>query len=90
MVLNLEVKLDPISTKYSLNCFAIIFSSNISYSPIKFFEEDSRSSRPGAFCKEDVLKNFTRNYQRATNFSKNRLQHRCFPVNFANFQENLF
>ena len=58
------------------------------------------SSRPEVLCKKGVLKNFTKiigkhlckNFffkkiagLRSANLLKNRLWHRCFPVNFAKF-----
>ena len=60
-----------------------------------------RSSRPGAFCKNDVLKNFakfTGNHLcqsktaglRPATLVKKRLWNRCFPVNFANFLRRCF
>ena len=57
----------------------------------------NRSSRPEVFCKNCVLKNFTKLpgmhlYQslsliklQISNFIKKRLWHRYFPVNFAKF-----
>ena len=58
-----------------------------------------RSSRPEMFCKKGVLRNFAKftgkqlcqsllfnkAADRACNFIKKRLWHRCFPVNFAKF-----
>ena len=57
------------------------------------------------FCKKDVLKNFTKFTRRnlcwslffnkiadirPETLSKNRLQHRCFPVNFVKYFKNHF
>ena len=59
-----------------------------------------RSSRPGVFCKKAFLRNFTKftgkhlcqsllfnkvSCLRPATLLKKRLQHRCFPVNFAKF-----
>ena len=53
-----------------------------------------KSSRPEVFCKNGVLKNFAKfigkHDWKTCNFIKKRLQHRCFPVNFAKFLRTLF
>ena len=65
----------------------------------------SRSSRPGVFCKNYVLRNFEKfigSYLcqslffnkvtglRSTTLLKKRLWHRCFSVNFVEFLRTLF
>ena len=64
-----------------------------------------RSSRPDVFCKEGVLRNFTKFKGkhlcqslffnkvadlRPATLLKKRLWHRCFPVNFVKFVRTLF
>ena len=43
-----------------------------------------RNSRPDVHCKKGVLRNFLKRPWHAT-LLKNRLWHRCFPVNFKKF-----
>ena len=64
-----------------------------------------RSSRPEVFCEKDVLRNFAKFTGkhlcqslffnkiaglRPATLLKNRLWHRCFPVNFAKFPRTTF
>ena len=44
-----------------------------------------RSSRPEVFSKKGLLRNFAKFSPAPYNFMKKRLEHRCFPVNFAKF-----
>ena len=45
-----------------------------------------RSSRPEVFCKKGIFRNFAK----FTTLLKNRLWHRCFPVNSGKFQGRPF
>ena len=60
------------------------------------FKGSSRSSRPEVFCKTGVLRNLakfaTKNFFARASFLilKQRLWHRCFPVNFAKFLRTPF
>ena len=50
-----------------------------------------RTSRPEMFCKNGVLKNLAKlTGLRPEGVLKKRLQHRCFPVNFAKFLRTPF
>ena len=54
-----------------------------------------KCSRPEVFCKKGVLKNLAKFTAKHLCWSlffilKKRLQHRCFPVNFAKFLRTLF
>ena len=45
----------------------------------------SRSSRPEVFCKNGVPRNLAKFTENFIKTAKNRLWHKCFPVNFAKF-----
>ena len=72
---------------------------------INVYFNPSRSSRPEVFCKNGVLRNFTKltgkHLRQSLRFNKvvglrpatllkRRLWHRCFPVNFVKFRRTPF
>ena len=63
----------------------------------KTFTSKSRSSHPDLFCKKRcsckfcrILRKTTVSKLQATTLLKNRLWHRCFPLNFAKFLRTPF
>ena len=100
-----KAKKETLKTKTNRRRKWIDWNNFNSYTPQSFQNMMSRSSRPEVFCKKGDLRNFTKFTEnhlcqslffnkvagvRPATLLKNRLWHRCFPVNFVKFLRTPF